>query len=71
MSRVTMIGPEIEDRLLCAFENVKEAVEEFTDSYYTSHEAREKIVQLSDSLRDNLQNLLLLGHNVVCLEKKF
>ncbi|KAI8738521.1 alpha-catulin [Biomphalaria glabrata] len=66
MSRVTMIGPEIEDRLLCAFENVKEAVEEFTDSYYTSHEAREKIVQLSDSLRDNLQNLLLLGHNVKC-----
>lgn len=66
MTRVTMIGPAVEERLLSAFESVKETVEEFTDSYYTSHEAREKIVQLSDCLRDDLQNMLLLGQNLVC-----
>lgn len=65
MTRVTMIGPAVEDRLLCAFECMKETVEEFTDSYYTSHEAREKIVQLSDILRDDFQNMLILGQNLV------
>ena len=44
---------------------LQEAVEEFTDSYYTSHEARGKIVQLSDALRDELQALLLAGQDVV------
>ncbi|CAL1545906.1 unnamed protein product [Lymnaea stagnalis] len=71
MTRVTMIGPAVEDRLLSAFENVKETVEEFTDSYYTSHESREKIVQLSDNLRDDLQNMLLLGQNLVALSNSF
>ncbi|BFZ21985.1 hypothetical protein BsWGS_25024 [Bradybaena similaris] len=66
MTRVTMIGPAVEERLLNCFESVKETVEEFTDSYYTSHEAREKIVQLSDNLRDDLQNMLLLGQNLNC-----
>lgn len=67
MARVTMISPAVEDRLLTAFESVKETVEEFTDSYYTSHESREKIVQLTDNLRDDLQNMLLLGQNLVCV----
>ena len=65
MARVTVINPSVEDRLLSAFECVKETVEEFTDSYYTSHDAREKIVQLSDNLRDDLQAMLLLGQNLV------
>ncbi|GFN89566.1 alpha-catulin [Plakobranchus ocellatus] len=66
MTRVTVINPSVEDRLLSAFECVKETVEEFTDSYYTSHDAREKIVQLSDNLRDDLQAMLLLGQNLNC-----
>ncbi|XP_005101953.1 alpha-catulin isoform X2 [Aplysia californica] len=70
MTRVTMIGPAVEDRLLSAFESVKETVEEFTDSYYTSHEAREKIVQLSDVLRDDLQSMLLLGQNLNCRDAR-
>ena len=65
LARVTVINPSVEDRLLSAFECVKETVEEFTDSYYTSHDAREKIVQLSDNLRDDLQAMLLIGQNLV------
>ena len=65
MSRVTMLGPAVEERLLTAFESVKETVEEFTDSYYTSHESREKIVSLSDVLRDDLHAMLLVGQNLV------
>ncbi|KAK3790866.1 hypothetical protein RRG08_045398 [Elysia crispata] len=70
MARVTVINPSVEDRLLSAFECVKETVEEFTDSYYTSHDAREKIVQLSDNLRDDLQAMLLLGQNLNCRDPK-
>ncbi|XP_059141876.1 alpha-catulin-like [Physella acuta] len=70
MARVTMISPAVEDRLLTAFESVKETVEEFTDSYYTSHESREKIVQLTDNLRDDLQNMLLLGQNLNCKDAR-
>ncbi|CAG5122756.1 unnamed protein product [Candidula unifasciata] len=70
MTRVTMIGPAVEERLLNCFESVKETVEEFTDSYYTSHEAREKIVQLSENLRDDLQNMLLLGQNLNCRDAR-
>ncbi|RUS91163.1 hypothetical protein EGW08_001076, partial [Elysia chlorotica] len=70
MARVTVINPSVEDRLLSAFECVKETVEEFTDSYYTSHDAREKIVQLSDNLRDDLQAMLLVGQNLNCRDLK-
>ncbi|GFR90610.1 alpha-catenin-related protein [Elysia marginata] len=70
LARVTVINPSVEDRLLSAFECVKETVEEFTDSYYTSHDAREKIVQLSDNLRDDLQAMLLIGQNLNCRDQK-
>ncbi|XP_050418268.1 alpha-catulin isoform X3 [Patella vulgata] len=64
LTRITLIGPATEDKLQGAFDAVVEGVQDFTDSAYTSHDNREKIVQLSDSLRDQLHVLIKTGHNV-------
>nr|KAG5702399.1 hypothetical protein BaRGS_027486 [Batillaria attramentaria] len=64
MTRVTMIGPAIEDKMLSAFELAKETVDDFTDSPYTSHDNREKIMQLTERLRDELHSLLMIGRTL-------
>ncbi|PVD38027.1 hypothetical protein C0Q70_00634 [Pomacea canaliculata] len=64
MARVTMISPATEDKLLSAFELSKETVDDFTDSPYTSHDNREKIIQLTERLRDEMQTLILVGRSL-------
>ena len=65
MARVTMIDPGIEEKLLSAFELAKETVDDFTDSPYTSHDNREKVLQLTEKLREELQTLLMVGRSLV------
>lgn len=65
MTRVTMMGPSTEDKMLNAFELVKETVDDFTDSPYTSHDNREKIIQLTERLRDELHLLMTIGRTLV------
>ncbi|XP_076457374.1 alpha-catulin-like isoform X2 [Babylonia areolata] len=64
MVRVTMISPSTEEKLLSCFELAKETVDDFTDSPYTSHDNREKVLQLTEKLRDEMQTLLMLGHSL-------
>lgn len=65
MARVTMIDPGIEEKLLSSFELAKETVDDFTDSPYTSHDNREKVLQLTEKLREEMQILLTIGRTLV------
>ena len=49
---------ESKENLSAALEAVLEHVEDFTDSAYTSHEHRERILELSTQARTELQQLL-------------
>ncbi|ESO99195.1 hypothetical protein LOTGIDRAFT_141992 [Lottia gigantea] len=65
LTRITLIGPATEEKLQAGIDAVVEGVQDFTDSPYTSHDNREKIVTLTDSLRNQLKALLKTGHNMV------
>ena len=65
MTRVTLIGATSEAKLLGALETLIETTQDFTDSAYTSHENRERILALCERLRQELATLLRVGHNVV------
>ena len=65
MVRVTMISPATEEKMLSCFELAKETVDDFTDSPYTSHDNREKVLQLTEKMRDEMQVLLRVGHALV------
>ncbi|KAL5005886.1 hypothetical protein ScPMuIL_017044 [Solemya velum] len=61
LTRVTYINTGSEDKLLCALDLVVETTQDFTDSAYTSHRHREKILDLCEKLRIDLQALLKVG----------
>ena len=65
MARVTMIDRGIEEKLLSSFELAKETVDDFTDSPYTSHDNREKVLQLTEKMREEMQTLLMVGRSLV------
>jgi hypothetical protein len=69
MARVTLIDTAVEERLLSAFELAKETVDDFTDSPYTSHDNREKVLTLTEQLRDELHGLIAVGRSLVSLVK--
>ncbi|XP_054166847.1 alpha-catulin-like [Oppia nitens] len=66
MCRMTFVGQHIRDRLNCALAAVVERTQDFTDSAYTSHERRERILLLCDRARLELNSLL---RNALCLEQ--
>ncbi len=68
MSRMTLIGPSIRDRISCALDAVVERTQDFTDSAYTSHEHREKILLLCDRAKLELNTLLRTGVSLVCIQ---
>lgn len=61
---MTLCGAAFRERLASAFETVVERTQDFTDSAYTSHEHREKILLICDRLKLELNQLLRIG---VCL----
>ncbi|XP_013408473.1 alpha-catulin isoform X2 [Lingula anatina] len=61
MSRVTLIDSSMQEKMPSALETVIETAQDFTDSAYTSHEHREKIVQLCEKARLELDILLRIG----------
>ena len=65
LTRVTLIGPITEEKLQCACDIVIETTQDFTDSAYTSHDNREKIVHLTECLKMELDLLLKVGQNLV------
>ncbi|XP_041375020.1 alpha-catulin-like [Gigantopelta aegis] len=66
LTRVTLIGPITEEKLQCACDTVVETTQDFTDSAYTSHDSREKIVHLTECLKMELDKLLKVGQNLNC-----
>lgn len=70
LTRVTLIGPVTEEKLQSAFDFVIDTAQDFTDSAYTSHMNREKILSLSDTLKDELQDLLKVGQSLVSCPRR-
>ena len=65
MTRMTLVGPNTELKLQSALETTMETTQDFTDSAYTSHENRERILLLCDQLRQELIILLRIGISLV------
>lgn len=60
-TRMTLVGPSCRERLSSGLEAVVERTQDFTDSAYTSHEHREKILLLCDRAKLELNQLLRIG----------
>ncbi|CAH1790183.1 unnamed protein product, partial [Owenia fusiformis] len=60
-TRVTMVTNSTHDRLQSALDIVIETTQDFTDSAYTPHQARERILQLCEKLRVELTILIRIG----------
>ncbi|XP_064598146.1 alpha-catulin-like isoform X2 [Liolophura sinensis] len=61
MTRVTLVGPSHQEKLTSALDSMIETSQDFTDSAYTSHDNREKIIQICEDVRVELQNLIAIG----------
>lgn len=60
-----MVGPSTQEKLNSALDLIIESSQDFTDSAYTSHENRERILDLCDQLRIQLSNLIKIGASLV------
>ena len=56
MTRVTSVG-NVESKLAGALDAVSEALQDFTDSAYTTHENRERILAMCDKVRVHSKQL--------------
>ena len=59
------MGPNTEGKLQNALETMIETAQDFTDSAYTSHENRERILILCERVRQELTILLRIGASLV------
>ncbi|XP_071530829.1 alpha-catulin isoform X3 [Panulirus ornatus] len=64
MTRMTLCGPAVRDRLCQAVDTICERMQDFTDSAYTTHEHRENILLLTDRIRLQVNQLLRVGVNL-------
>lgn len=62
---MTLVGPSTQEKLLCALDSMIETTQDFTDSAYTSHENREKILQVCDRVKQEMISLLQIGAKLV------
>ena len=51
MTRVTLINQSVESKISSSTDTVVETTQDFTDSAYTTHENRERILALFDKVR--------------------
>ena len=65
MTRVTLVGPSTEAKLQGALDTFADTTQDFTDSAYTSHQNRERILLLTERLKGELALLLRVGHSLV------
>ncbi|XP_052236076.1 alpha-catulin-like isoform X2 [Dreissena polymorpha] len=61
MVRVTHINNYFSDKLTVAMETVVEATQDFTDSPYTSHDHRERVLEIVDLLQQAVHVLIKTG----------
>ena len=73
MTRVTYVNKHIADKIHSASELVIETSQDFTDSAYTSHEHRERIMETIEQLRQTVHVLVKTGSVQVSYwtEKRF
>lgn len=62
---MTLWGTVFRERLSSAFETMLDRTQDFTDSAYTSHQHREKILLICDRLKLELNQLLAIGASLV------
>ena len=65
MVRVTHINTYFTEKLRSALELVIDTTQEFTDSAYTSHDHREKIVDITEKLQQAVHVLIKTGSLLV------
>ena len=65
MTRVTLVNQNVESKLNTAVDTVVETTQDFTDSAYTTHENRERIIDLCDKVRAEAQRLIKAGSSSV------
>ena len=68
---MTLWGTVFRERLSSAFGTMLERTQDFTDSAYTSHQHREKILLICDRLKLELNQLLGIGASLVSIESKY
>ncbi|GFS44736.1 alpha-catulin [Trichonephila inaurata madagascariensis] len=61
ITRMTLVGPPYRERLKSALDAIMERTQDFTDSAYTTHAHREKILLLCDRARLELNQLFRIG----------
>lgn len=61
MVRVTHINTYFADKLRSALDTVVETTQDFTDSAYTSHDHREKIMEITEGLQQAVHVLVKTG----------
>ena len=64
-TRMTLVGPSTQERLHSALEALVETAQDFTDSAYTSHEHRERILHMCDRVKQELTVLIRIGISLV------
>jgi len=70
MGRMTLCGTVFRERLFSAFEKTVEQTQDFTDSAYTGHEHREKLLLICDRARTELNQLLRIAVSIVSHQPK-
>lgn len=58
MTRVTLLNPSEEVKVNSAVDTLVETTQDFTDSAYTTHENRERIIDLCERVRTDSQRLV-------------
>ena len=61
MTRMTLCGATYRERLSSLLETISERAQDFTDSAYTPHQAREHILLLCERAKLELNQLLRCG----------
>ena len=64
---MTLVNQSNENKLDSAVETVIETTQDFTDSAYTSHENRERIISTCQKLKHQVITLVEIGKMLVCL----
>ena len=65
LTRVTLVTPNTESKLQSCLDTIMESTQDFTDSAYTSHENRERILVLCERTRHEITTLLTVGNTMV------
>ena len=67
-TRITLVSQPNETKLHNSVETVIETTQDFTDSAYTTHENRERIITVCEKVKSELVSLVEVGKILVSTE---